>query len=584
MRYIKDYKLEAILAPLCKLLEAGFELFVPLVVARMIDEGIKGESREVILQSGLLLLLLAVIGMASATTAQFYSAKIASAFGTGLRNDAFSHVVHLSNKEIETIGRDTLINRIMADTNQMQTGVNLFFRLVLRSPFIVFGAIGMALFIDAPLSVIFLVTIAILYGIVTWISKRSVECFKSVQSFLDRITNQTLENLSGVRVIRAFNKQKEQKARFDASMDDLFREQMRAAGISVIANPLTMVIINLAIVKLLLDGALKVQIGHLTQGQVVALVNYMLQILVELIKMTTLFHALAKSMASQKRLDQVFLLQNSQRNGFMDAGEYFREHPADIEFVDVGFAYPKSKRSVIEGITFQVKEGSFVGIIGGTGSGKSSLVQLIPRLFDVSAGEIRIGGKNIQEFDLHSLRQCISFAEQKSRLFKGTIASNLSIAIKEGEEAFPYVEMDTESERKERMLDAIRKAQAMDILKNGRELNSKVSQQGANFSGGQKQRLSLARAMLKNAKILILDDVSSALDFLTDAELRKTLREEFFDTSIFLVSQRISSIRHSDIILVLEGGKLVGMGKHEELKRDCEVYREICQSQLEGEV
>lgn len=590
LKYLRNYKLESVLAPLFKLLEAGFELFVPLVVARMIDVGITGKSQTVILQSGLLLVGLAVIGMISATTAQYYSAKIAAGFGTGLRNDLFSHVVNLSHKEIETIGRDQLITRITSDTNQMQTGVNLFFRLVLRSPFIVFGAMIMAFFIDMRQSVIFLITIALLYVIVTLISRKTVVLFKRVQTVLDQITGQTLENLTGVRVIRAFNKQTLQREKFDKSISSLYSEQMRAASLASIINPVTLVVINLAVVVILKTGAAQVNVGDLTQGQVVALVNYMLQILVELVKMANLITTLSKSVASGKRLDQIFVIQNSMKNGSIDAVEYFTNHAMDIAFERVGFAYPSAKGEAIEDITFCADEGSFVGIIGGTGSGKSTLINLIPRFFDTSSGEIRLGGKNIQEFDMHSLRKLISLAEQKSRLFKGTIESNLSFGLEDAtkenmvdETKSSKLQSSTDMDAR-RMEEAIRMAQASDVVEKKSDfggLLANVSQMGANFSGGQRQRLSLARAMLKRAKILILDDVSSALDFLTDAALRKTLREEFSDRTIFLVSQRISSIRHSDQILVLDAGRIAGIGTHEELKRSCEVYREICQSQLE---
>ncbi len=574
-KYLKGYKAESILAPLFKLLEAGFELFVPMVVARMIDEGIKSSDQNVILQSGALLLGLAVIGIISAITAQYFSARIAAGFGTQLRKDLFSHVMHLSHREIETVGRDNLITGIISDTNQIQAGVNLFFRLVLRSPFIVFGALIMAYIIDSAQALLFLVTIAVLYAGVTLISKKTVELFKRVQQALDGITGQTLENLSGVRVIRAFNKQRSQREKFQNSIETLYTRQMRVAFYSSIVNPLTTVVVNLAIVRILMDGAIRVNVGQLSQGQVVALVNYMIQILTELVRMAFLINTLSKSVACAKRLNRIFLIQNSQKNGQIDAVKYFSENSLDIEFENVGFTYPNSKEEAIENISFFVKEGSFVGIIGGTGSGKSTLIHLIPRFFDASSGVIRMGKKDIREFEIGSLRSLISLAEQKSRLFKGTIESNLSLG-------FSDAQMDSDADKK--MMKAVKQAKATDVVEiesGGKGLHADVSQMGANFSGGQKQRLSLARAMLRNAKILILDDVSSALDFLTDAALRKTLKEEFSDITVFLISQRVSSIRHSDTILVLDAGDLVGMGNHEQLKQNCEVYREICRSQLE---
>lgn len=572
LKYLKKYKIESILAPLFKLLEASFELFVPIVIADMIDNGISRGDKAYILSRGGILFILAVVGVISAITAQYFSAKLAAGFGTDLRNDIFAKILSLPHSQIDIVGADTLITRMTSDSYQFQTGVNLFFRLVLRSPFIVFGAMYMAMRIDIKAGYIFGITILILGCIASIISRKTVKLYQEVQKKLEMILGRSLENLTGIRVIRAFARQEIEKEKFSKNIQELYQEQIRAGNISILMNPLTYMVVNMGMIALLYTGAIDVSIGNLSQGDVVAFINYMMQILVEILKSIRLVELIVKSIACANRIYEIFTLENTLVDGKIDiqtAYQRYEEKEEFLRFSNVSFSYPLARSNAVENINFSVQKGETIGIIGGTGSGKSTLIHLIPRFYDIKEGEISFLGHNIKEYSLDSLRSMIAVAEQKSRLFGGNIIKNLywgkeNASIEELKQAMEY-------------------AQAKDILEKKQDeggFYAEVSQMGVNFSGGQRQRLALARAFVRKSPILILDDVSSALDFLTDAKLRKVLQEEFKDTTIFIVSQRVSSIRYADQILVMDAGHIVGQGKHKELIKNCVVYREICQSQL----
>jgi len=565
-RYLKKYVREAILAPLFKLLEAAFELLVPLVISGIIDTGITNGDRLYIRDRGLILLLFAVVGLLSAVTAQYFSAKCAVGFGTSLRNDLFHHILSLSRAETEPIGQATLITRMTNDSNQIQNGVNMFFRLVLRSPFIVFGAMFMAYMISGREGLLFTAVIVILFFIVFLVTRISVKGYHSVQKKLDCITSKTSENLSGVRVIRAFNREESEKASYSETAGNLSGEQIRVGKISALMNPLTYVTVNLGIVAILQTGAIHVNTGELSRGQVVALVNYMSQILVELIKLANLIILLSKSQASANRINEIFSLKNSQREGNLSAD--FSD--ASVEFKNVGFTYPGAGEEAVSDISFIAEKGEMIGVIGGTGSGKTTIMNLIPRFFDAGRGEILINGEDIRDYRIHSLRDKIGIVEQKALLFSGSIAENLCW----GKEDAAACELT----------EALQSAQAGNIISlKEKGLDAEVNQGGNNFSGGQKQRLSLARTFVKKPPVLILDDSSSALDFATDAGLRKAIKKEFSKATVFMVSQRVTSIRGADRILVMDDGKLVGNGTHKELLKSCGIYREICLSQLSEE-
>ena len=557
VKYLRGYTKESILAPLFKLLEASFELLVPLVMAGIIDHGIAQENTAYIVRMGAVLVGLAIVGLCSAITAQYFSAKAAAGFGTALRDDLFRHILGFSHAETDLLGRDTLTTRMTNDTNQIQAGVNLFFRLVLRSPFIVFGALVMSFSIDVRESLIFVVVIALLAVIVASIMGQTVKMYKQVQKRLDDVLGQTSENLTGVRVIRAFSRQSDEISTYKDRTQNLSDMQIHVGNLSALMNPLTYVVINL---------------GTLTQGEVVALVNYMSQILVELVKVANLIINMSKASACARRVNEVFAIQNSLVDGKEDALQSWdsAKEEAVICFKDVNFSYPNAGADALEEINFSVNKGQMIGVIGGTGSGKSTLVNLIPRFYDVRQGEVEIAGKNVKEYSLSSLRRLIGIVEQKSRLFKGSIRSNLL--------------WGDEQATDEQMNRAASIAQAAEVInkKEGR-LDEPVRQLGANFSGGQKQRLSITRTLVKKPKVLILDDSSSALDYATDAKLRNAIKNELVGTTVFMVSQRISSIRHADQILVLDDGRIVGMGKHEDLVKHCQVYQEICMSQLSRE-
>ena len=564
-RYLKEYKLESALAPLFKLLEATFELLVPIVIARIIDIGIAGRDSNYIIKMGILLVTLAVIGLTSAIIAQYFSAKAATGFGTKLRDDLFAHILGFSHAEIDVLGRDTLVTRVTNDSDQVQNGINRFFRLVLRSPFIVAGAFIMSFNIDPRMSMIALTVIAVLAITVALIMSKSIRLYRNVQKKLDRVLGKTGENLTGIRVIRAFSKESSEVAEYKNATKDLYNDQVLVGDISALLNPLTYVVVNLGIVAILKAGAMQVNIGNLTTGQVVALINYMSQILVELVKFANLIILLSKASACAKRINEIFDIKCSLKGGSKELD--LSDCNGDIiTFENVGFAYPKAKEEALSDISLSIKKGETIGIIGGTGSGKSSLINLIPRFYDISRGSIKLGGQDIKEYSLDSIRKNVALVEQKSRLFRGNIRDNLLWGNENADDG--------------ELFEAAQTAQAMDVINSKeRRLDSEVAMYGNNFSGGQKQRLSIARSLVKKAGILILDDSSSALDYATDSRLRKAIRQ-IKDITTIIVSQRIVSIKNADRIVVLDDGKIVGIGNHEELLENNPIYREIYNSQV----
>lgn len=568
VRYLKDYKIESVLAPLFKFLEAAFELLVPLVIAKIIDIGIGNKNSNYIIKMGILLVTLAVIGLISAIVAQYFSAKAATGFGTKLRDDLFAHILKFSHAETDILGRETLVTRITNDSDQVQNGVNRFFRLVLRSPFIVAGAFVMSFNIDAKMSLIAFTVIVILSIIVAFIMSKSIGLYRNVQRKLDKVLGKTGENLTGIRVIRAFSKEKSEIGEYDAATEDLYNDQLRVGNISALLNPLTYVVVNLGIVAILQAGGIQVNIGNLTTGQVVALINYMSQILVELVKFANLIILLAKASACAKRINEIFDIKSSINGGNSEL--VLNDFDGEIiTFENVGFAYPKSKEEAISDITFSVRKGETIGIIGGTGSGKSSLINLIPRFYDISRGSIKIAGRDIKDYTLDSIRKNVALVEQKSRLFRGNIRNNLL--------------WGDNSATDEALYEAADIAQATDVINSKEDkLDSEVAMYGNNFSGGQKQRLSIARSLVKRAGILILDDSSSALDYATDSRLRKAIKG-IKNITTLIVSQRIVSIKNADRIIVLDDGKIVGIGTHDELLENNPIYKEIYNSQIMAE-
>lgn len=580
--YLKDYKKESILAPLFKMLEASFELIVPLVVTAIIDVGIAGRDSGYILKMCLVMVALGLIGLACSVTAQYFAAKAAVGFGTQVRHHLFSHIQTFSFSEIDKAGTATLITRMTSDINQVQSGVNMVLRLFLRSPFIVFGAMIMAFTIDVKAALIFVVTIPLLSVVVFGIMAVSIPLYKKVQERLDRVLGITRENLTGVRVIRAFHKEEEEKSRFEESLQSLTGMQNHVGRISAFMNPVTYIIINAGIIALLYVGAFQVDMGTLTQGEVVALVNYMSQILVELIKLANLIITITKAVACGNRIESILEMKSSmpvESSGKKESEAASRINNREqsgnqkrvdseymVEFSRVGLTYQDAGAESLTDIDFKVKKGETVGIIGGTGCGKTSLVHLIPRFYDATAGEVKINGQNVKDYPLEELRQMVGIVMQKAVLFQGTIRENLCWGKEDATEEELYQALET--------------AQAREVVegKDGK-LDAPVEQGGKNFSGGQRQRLTIARALVRKPKILILDDSASALDYATDARLRKAIREMDGNPTVFIVSQRTSSIQHADKIIVLDDGEMTGIGTHEQLLENCEVYREIYESQ-----
>ena len=582
LKYLKHYKLQTVMAPLFKMLEATFELFVPIVVAKMIDVGISGGDKGYIMKMGALLILLALIGLICSVTAQYFAAKAAMGFGRELRSDLFRHIMNLSYSEIDKNGTSTLITRMTSDVNQMQTGVNMVLRLFLRSPFIVFGAVIMAFTVDAKTAVIFAIVLPILIMIVFGIIFSTIPLYKRVQGKLDKVTLITRENLVGARVVRAFNHEVQDIKDFDEATTGLKKSQLFVGHISGVLNPVTFVVINFGTMALIHKGAVRVDAFGLTQGQVVALVNYMSQILIELIKLANLIVTTTKAIACGHRVAAVFAQQpsityvddkssggaNSASAEGLSVGEMSAQKNGRprVSFKNVSFKYKGSQVESLEGLSLDAYEGETIGIIGGTGAGKTTLVNLIPRFYEVSSGEVAIDGKNVKDFSKKTLRGKVGIVPQKAVLFRGNIADNIKWGRKDASEG------DIEA--------ALKAAQAYDFVMEKDGGTSFWLNQGAtNLSGGQKQRLCIARALVRKPEILILDDSSSALDYATDAKLRASIRDISKGMTTFIVSQRTASIRYADKIVVLDDGKVAGIGTHDSLMEECEVYREIYNSQ-----
>lgn len=562
IKYLRHYIKESILAPLFKMLEASFELFVPLVMAAIIDTGIKNSDKPYIFKMGMVLVGLAIVGFISALTAQYFAAKAAVGFGKELRGDLYRHINTLSYSEIDKIGTSTLITRLTADVNQMQTAVNLFLRLFLRSPFIVIGAVVMAFTVDPKTAIIFAVSIPLLAVVVFGIMFYSVPIYKKVQNRLDSVMRMTRENLSGVRVIRAFNHEQRETEDFDKCSEELKDMQLYGGKISAYLNPITYVIVNLSIVLIIYVGGLRVDTGRLTQGEVISLINYMSQVLVELIKLSNLIINLTKSVACGNRINDVFKIKPS----INDGSGIKTENDTAVEFDHVSATYAGSNEKSLDSLTLNVPRGSTVGIIGATGSGKTTLINLIPRFYDVSGGSLKVNGTDVRNYNVDELRKLVGVVPQKAALVSGTVRDNMKWGKPDATD--------------EEINAALKTAQALDFVDEKNGLDSKILQGGKNLSGGQIQRLTIARALVRKPEILILDDSSSALDFATDAALRRAIKSDTDNMTVFIVSQRFSTIKNADMIIVLDDGRVCGIGKHDELFESCEEYRDICESQL----
>ena len=570
-RFLKAYKKQVILGPIFKLTEAIFELIVPLVMANIIDVGIDHRDVNHVLWMGALMIGLGAVGLACALTCQYFASVASQGFGTTLRNKLFSHINSFSHAEIDRFGTPSLITRLTNDVNQLQYAVAMLIRLVVRAPFLAIGAMVMAISIDAKLAVVLLIAMPLIVLALYFIMSRTVPLYRTIQKKLDRISLVSRENLAGVRVIRAFSKQKMERERFCDASEDLARTSIRVGKVSALLNPVTFVIMNLGIVAIVWFGGFRVQEGSMTQGEIIAFVNYMTQILLALIVVANLVITFTKAAASAVRVNEVLDTQASVKEE--NSGEISVESRPDlpkIQFQDVVFRYGQAEEASLEGISLCIMPGQTVGIIGGTGSGKSTLVNLIPRLYDIQEGKILVDGVDVRKYPFHQLRQKIGMVPQRAVLFAGTIAENMRWGKQDATE--------------EEMKRALTIAQAWDFVeKLPKGLQSEVTQEGKNFSGGQRQRLTIARALVGRPDILILDDSSSALDFATDAALRRALREETKAMTVLMVSQRASTIRDADQIVVLDDGKAAGVGTHQQLMESCEVYREICLSQLSAE-
>lgn len=567
--YLKEHLCVTILAPLFKMLEASFELFVPLVVASMIDVGIGHHDIGYLWKMGGLLILLGIIGFSFSITAQYFAARSAVYTGKSMRSDLFAHMNQFSYQEIDQVGTSTLINRMSNDINQVQNGVNMFLRLFLRSPFVVFGAMFMAFTVDHKAAVSFVFTItalAVVVGLILWIT---MPMYKKVQKQVDGVLKSTRENLLGIRVIRAFNRQRSEEENFRLQSGQLYNKQIHVGKISALLNPLTYMIINLGIIAILWSGGKQVDLGYLTQGQIIALINYMSQILVELVKLANLLIILSRAFASLDRVDQIFALEPSMKETGKTDIEEKKDTPI-LEFKDTSFVYHGARKETIHPFDFVVKEGETIGVIGGTGSGKSTFVSLIARLYDVTSGRILYRGVDEKELKPEFIRGKIGFVPQKASLFEGSLRDNMKWGKEDATDEEIYQALDI--------------AQAREFVdQKEQRLDFRIEQNGGNLSGGQKQRLTIARALVRKPEILILDDSASALDFATDARLRKAIKENTDNMTVFLVSQRVSTIRNADHILVLDDGKIAGIGTHLQLLKENQVYKEICASQMAGE-
>lgn len=566
--YIRDFRLECVLAPLFKLLEASFELIVPLIMAAIIDRGIPSGDTGFIVRMCLWLVVLGGVGLLSSVTAQYFSAKAAIGFSAKLRHVLMAHIQTLSYTELDTVGTSTLITRMNSDINQVQTGVNMCLRLLLRSPFVVFGAMVMAFTIDTKCALIFAGVIAVLCVIVFSIMLATIPMYRRVQGQLDSVTATTRENLTGVRVVRAFCKEDAERAKFERKLQLLTRMQLTVGRISAMMNPATYVVINAAVIVLIHTGAVRVQMGALSQGQVVALYNYMSQILVELIKMANLIITLTKAAACGDRVAAVLAIRSTQKDG--EKTPVIDAPRGSVVFDGVSMSYSGAGAESVSGVSFTAAPGATIGVIGGTGSGKSTLVNLIPRFYDATSGRVLVDGMDVRDIRKDELRRRIGVVPQKAMLFKGTIRSNLLWGNADATEAD--------------LRDALKVAQALDVVSaKSQGLDEPVEQGGRNFSGGQRQRLTIARALVRKPEILILDDSASALDYATDANLRRAIRQMENPPTTFIVSQRAASVRFADQIIVLDDGRVAGMGTHDELLAACPVYQEIYASQFKKE-
>lgn len=570
--YLKDYKKESIIGPLFKLLEATFELIVPVIMARIIDIGIKNQDTLYIWKMGAVLVIFGILGLTCSLLAQYFAAKAAVGFGTALRHDLFWHIENLSHAEVDKAGSSTLVVRMTSDVNQVQSGVNLVLRLFLRSPFIVVGALVMAFTINWKAAMVFVVTVPLLAFVIYGIMVITIPLYKKVQRELDEVLLTTRENLTGVRVIRAFRTQKLERETFEHKSDVLMAIQMHVGKISASLNPLTYIIVNAGIIAVIWFGGIQVNVGDMTQGEVIALVNYMTQTLLALVALANLIITFTKALASAGRINEVFAMKPGIVDGNQkeSAVQQTEEPKTAVSMEDVTFYYQKSKEPALEHISFTAKKGETIGIIGGTGSGKSTLVSLIPRFYDVTEGRVFVNGKDVREYKVENLRSKVGMVPQKAVLFHGTIRDNMK--------------MGREDASDEEIFEALKTAQALEIVENKPgKLDTVLSEGGKNLSGGQRQRLTIARALVRNPEVLILDDSASALDFATDANLRKAIAEDTNNMTVFIVSQRAASIMHADKIIVLDDGQMVGYGTHQELLKQCEVYQEICYSQFSKE-
>lgn len=565
MKYLKGHEKETILAPLFKLLEALMDLLVPLVVANIINVGIANHDTASIMHNVILLIVLAVLGLAFSITAQYFAAKVSAEVGTDLRQDMFDHIEHMSYTQLDHLGSSTLITRLTSDINQVQSGLNMSLRLLLRSPFIVFGSLIMAFTINVKAALVFAVAIPILSIVVFGIMLVSIPLFKKVQTKLDAVTDLTRENLTGVRVIRAFGKEREEVKDFEQKNEDLTKINIYVGKLSALLNPVTYALINIATIVLIYVGAVQVNLGAIQQGDVVALYNYMAQMIIELIKLASLIITINKSIACANRVSQILTMPEGMTYPSQSAGS--QQEKGTIVFDHVSLTYQDAGEETLSDISFTITKGQTVGIIGGTGSGKSSVMNLIPRFYDASKGSVQVDGLDVKDYDAHALNERIGIVPQKAVLFKGTIRDNLKWGNENADDA--------------ELWQALTLAQAKEVVE-GKEggLDFALEQNGRNLSGGQKQRLTIARAIVKRPEILILDDSASALDFATDAALRRSLRTLSKDTTTLIVSQRVSSIMQADLILVLNDGCLAGQGTHEQLMKNCEVYQEIYYSQF----